>query len=246
MKIHYLKHSGFFLEWENCGMLFDYWKGKLPETIRDRELFIFASHVHEDHFNPAIFDLRLPGHEVHYILSHDIRRKVNRMTDREIPVDQITYVRPGEELILQDLQGNSIVVKTLRSTDCGVAFLVNCQGENYFHAGDLNCWTWPDDTKQHRNQMVAEYQREIDKLKETAVKAAFLPLDPRLEAEYDRGIRYFLRHVRTEQIYPMHLWEKYSTVGKFRNSLPEEERKIIVEINAPGMIFEEASAEQRG
>ncbi|MDD7740183.1 MAG: MBL fold metallo-hydrolase [Lachnospiraceae bacterium] len=239
MKIHYIKHSGFFLEWDNCGMLFDYWKGQLPETALNRELFVFASHAHEDHFNPIIFEWSLQHPNVHYVLSGDIQKKVKRMHIGEIPSDRITYLRPGEELFLQDQQKNPISVRTLRSTDCGVAFLVRYMGKNYFHAGDLNCWTWPDDTKQHRNQMIAEYQREIDKLQGQRIAAAFLPLDPRMRTEYDRGIRYFLSRVEAEQIYPMHIWEKYSTVEKFRSGLPEEEREKIMEIRAPGMIFEE-------
>ena len=98
--------------------------------------------------------------------------------------------RDGREQRERD--GQSVRVRTLRSTDCGVAFLVSLEEGQIYHAGDLNCWTWPEDTKQHRNQMVAEYQREIRRLQGEQIRLAFCPLDPRLEENYADGFLWFL------------------------------------------------------
>jgi len=57
MEITYIGHSGFMMEWDSCYWLFDYYKGEIPEIKKDKKLFVFASHNHRDHFNPAIFQL---------------------------------------------------------------------------------------------------------------------------------------------------------------------------------------------
>ena len=41
-------------------------------------------------------------------------------------------------------------IRTLRSTDEGVAFVVHYAGKTIYHAGDLNWWHWegePDEKK---------------------------------------------------------------------------------------------------
>ena len=40
--------------------------------------------------------------------------------------------------------------------------------------------------------------------------AAFLPLDPRQEADYAEGFNHFMRHTDTAQAWPMHFWEDFS------------------------------------
>ena len=56
MRVTFLAHSGFFLELETASLLFDWWKGDLP-PLPSGPLLVFASHHHEDHFRPAIFQL---------------------------------------------------------------------------------------------------------------------------------------------------------------------------------------------
>ena len=57
MKVTYLNHSGFLLEWKNSYFLFDYYKGELPELNSEKDVFVFCSHSHHDHFNPEIFSI---------------------------------------------------------------------------------------------------------------------------------------------------------------------------------------------
>ena len=50
LTVTYIKHSGFLIETANSYLLFDYWQGKLPELQYDKELYIFSSHAHHDHY----------------------------------------------------------------------------------------------------------------------------------------------------------------------------------------------------
>ena len=59
MKVTFILHSGYFVELESCCLLFDYWKGDIPQS--DKPLYVFASHHHEDHFSPEVFKEAGPG-----------------------------------------------------------------------------------------------------------------------------------------------------------------------------------------
>ena len=71
MKVTFINHSSFFVELESHCLLFDYYQGDIPQVV-DKPLYVFASHSHEDHFSPEIFQLARPGREVYYLLSDDI------------------------------------------------------------------------------------------------------------------------------------------------------------------------------
>ena len=75
ISIDYIGHSGFLVETETSLMLFDYYRGDLSvldAKPADKPLFVFASHAHGDHYNPAILKLAEKEREVHYFFSFDI------------------------------------------------------------------------------------------------------------------------------------------------------------------------------
>ena len=41
MKVTYLYHSGFLVEWENCCFLFDYIRGDLPQQAMQKPFFVY-------------------------------------------------------------------------------------------------------------------------------------------------------------------------------------------------------------
>ena len=55
IKITYLEHSGFAVECDDYVLIFDYYKGNLPQFDKDKKICVFASHVHYDHFKKKIF-----------------------------------------------------------------------------------------------------------------------------------------------------------------------------------------------
>ena len=50
----FLGHSGFLVELDNACLLFDWSEGALP-PLPQKPLLVFASHRHQDHFQPRIF-----------------------------------------------------------------------------------------------------------------------------------------------------------------------------------------------
>ena len=73
MKVTYLNHSGILVELKDCYYIFDYYKGELPPLDKKKDVIVFCSHSHNDHYNPLIFDL-LNQRRMRYqaILANDI------------------------------------------------------------------------------------------------------------------------------------------------------------------------------
>ena len=56
MKITFIAHSAFLVEWDKFYTLFDYvyerdYTGTLPPLDPQKPLLVFSSHSHEDHFD---------------------------------------------------------------------------------------------------------------------------------------------------------------------------------------------------
>lgn len=235
MKITYLYHSGFSIELEHHVLLFDYYKGKLPKWEPDKKILVFVSHKHQDHFQMKIFDLISQYKNIHFFLGSDIRlsdayllRKGIKPSVKEV----ITNAGKNTVFSYEDVQ-----IETLRSTDAGVAFLVQAEGKSFYHAGDLNWWYWKEESRAWNTQMEKAYKQEISHIEGRHFDAAFVPLDPRLEEGAYLGLRYFLEHTDADRIFPMHLWDNYEIIDRFRKTVDEKTAGKIIPITAPGMEF---------
>jgi len=219
MEITYLAHSGFLIEWETCYWLFDYYKGDIPVMNTEKKIFVFVSHKHEDHYNSKIFELYDNYKDIQFVLSSDIKLSNEKMQKMGVPdeiLDKILSVKPSNQYEIYVKDKESIVLQTLNSTDCGVAFLLFYQGKVIYHAGDLNLWVWKGETKQYNNNMTAKYNKEMDKLKDVRIDVAFVPLDPRQEEYYYMGMECLLNTANVKNVFPMHFWEKPSIIGQFK------------------------------
>lgn len=228
MKVTFIMHSCYHVELDECCLLFDYYQGAVPES--DKPLYVFASHSHEDHFSPAAFMLAKEGRQVHYFLSDDIfaRRVPENLRDA------VTFVRPRGFYELDGLR-----IATLRSTDAGVAFLVECEGKFLYHAGDLNCWVWDGAPRIQNDRMVAQYKDELSVLGCRKIDVAFVPLDPRQETDFDLGMKYFFEAADAGCVFPMHMWEDYSVVPLFKSTPGfEAYAKHVMDVSKPGQVFE--------
>lgn len=219
MKITYIYHSGFLIETNQCYYLFDYYKGDLPKLEPTKPILVFASHRHADHYNREIFELlKTEGmKKVYGVLSKDIPK---RMYPEDIKVQTVTFHKEYELPCDTSL-------RTLLSTDEGVAFIIKCPEGTIYHAGDLNDWVWAGEGEQYNKQMTGNYRHEIQMLKDVPVTVAFLPLDPRQEKDYANGIRYFLENVEAGKVCPMHYWEKPQTITRFMEAYPEYKDKVL-------------------
>ncbi len=195
MEIIYLNHSGFLVDTGKTVLIFDYYteNGALDcldlKKFEGKDIYVFASHEHADHFDRRI----LSWNGVTYLFSKEIRCPKS---------DQMYFFKSGEHRNIGALQ-----VHTLRSTDSGVAFVVEVDGKKIYHAGDLNWWHWEGESEAYNKTMARAYQKEIDSLRDIAIDVAFVPLDPRQEDQYSLGLDYFCKTVSVKTVFPMHFWK---------------------------------------
>lgn len=236
MNIRYIGHSGFLVTAESCSLLFDYYTGQLPAISPEKPLYIFCSHRHQDHFNPEIFSFTKLADRVEYLLSYDIKLNSHFFSKYPEAVKiredgKIHSMRMDECYVIDNLE-----IHTIQSTDEGVAFLVSVLPEQklIYHAGDLNWWVWPDDTKQEYNNMTSMFCRFAERLEKLVkqsqreVDAAFIPLDPRQESCEFYGMRYYLEHVPMKEVFPMHFWEQYDIIPRFIKAHGKEFPKTAI------------------
>ena len=119
-------------------------------------------------------------------------------------------------------------LRTLLSTDAGVAFLVTCPQGTIYHAGDLNDWVWEGEPEQENRQMTGSYRHEIQKLQHCTIDVAFVPLDPRQGKYYAEGMLYFLKTVEVRAVYPMHYWKMPEIIDTFLAEYPQYRNTIIM------------------
>lgn len=239
MTITYINHSGFLLETSEAYFLFDYYKGELPTLDVKKPLVVFASHRHPDHFNSAIFDIITEHPDTMYVLDKDtpFRWRAKRYQEQGINLEnKIIAVRKNTEQEISLSNQKKLEIKTLKSTDTGVAFLIQFEGKNYYHAGDLNLWIWEGETKQYNDNMRKAYYAEMEKLKGLEIDVAFVPLDPRLEGHAFEGMKIFLEYTDTKMAFPMHFWGEYDLIEKFINKHPEYQGKVAM-IERDGQVF---------
>lgn len=223
MKVTYIGHSGFLVETKMVNLLFDYSEGEVPEVNKEIPLLVFVSHNHHDHYNPAIFSLVKRHPDVRYILSKDvfIKEEVKKeySLDEVFLEDKVTFVPPGLKRIIslqQDkVDGTYVTLDTIKSTDEGVAFVLEVAGKRIYHAGDLNCWVWEDDTKQEYNNMSAMFKRAMEKLGDREIYLAFAPLDPRQGRFYKVSMEYLLNAAPITYVVPMHVWGQYDIIDRY-------------------------------
>ena len=191
MKVTFIEHSGFMVEMEQNVLLFDYYQGEIPSFDGSKTLYVFASHSHADHYDPAIWKLKEQYKDIHYILSDDIK-------DNEDAVVMKAHEK-------KEVAG--IEIETLRSNDMGVAFLVKVEGKTIYHAGDLNWWHWNGEPEEDNEYYKKTFQDEMKYLEGKKIDLAFMLLDPRQEDKYCWGMNYFLEHTDSKVVFPMHCFE---------------------------------------
>ncbi len=260
MKVTYLKHSGFLIEWEHCYWIFDYYQGKIPQLDEGRPIFVFCSHSHSDHFNPAVFALGRQYPKVSYIFSSQVRsacRKLERksggvcLTSEEIAqvcgkteegrvlsVPEVYFLAGRSETMFSDEAGEMLKVFTLRSTDCGCAFLINYRGKTIYHAGDLHWWIWANESEAANQQMTGNFKKEMEYVEGNTIDLAFVPLDARLEETYGWGMSYFLEHAEVRHVFPMHFWDDFSVMDRYEAEYPLPAHTQFHKISSDGMSWE--------
>ena len=169
---------------------------------------------------------------MYYVLSDDIWEK---RTPPELR-DRIVFAGPGQEFSLPWLSGFS--VRTFQSTDEGVAFLIHTPEGVIYHAGDLNNWQWEGEPRDWNRNMEVNYHRQLEVMKGEKIDVAFVPLDPRQEKDFFRGMDDFMKTVGARYVFPMHCWGDFSVIPRLKGMEESGDyRERIVEVEKDGQVF---------
>lgn len=256
MKVTFIHHSSFCVEIGDKVLVFDYFngtrtrgmeqvdtipdfhfQGRMPEFEPDRKVYVFVSHRHQDHFDPEIFRWleKYPG--IRYIMPRQMKFNENYFIKRGMD----PAVR--ERIVSVDLDGQTeleeLAITTFASTDEGVAYLVSCEGKRIYHAGDLHWWHWDGEPEAVLNYQEKMFKREMDRLAAYHIDVAFVVLDSRLETGIFWGLDYFLEKVDADHVIPMHLWQKYELIARYK-ALPDAGRRKerVVEVTGENQVWE--------
>lgn len=235
--IYYIYHSAFAIELKENILIFDFYKIPKEKKIeeqeffkrfverRDKQVFVFATHSHADHFNPKILEWKYLNDSIIYILSSDIKIPYND--------ENFIFTREGDTLELPYKLPNSNIESKLRintfgSTDLGSSFYVNIENKNIFHAGDLHFWHWEDDSEIEEKEMRDKYisiLKEVQRLEK--IDIAFTAVDPRLGANVYEGVELFWDILKPKVLVPMHFSDDYSAMKGFLERFKNVDVEVI-------------------
>ena len=253
MIVTYIGHSGFLAELPHCLLLFDvlasgqepptarYDIGRLPELPEEKELLVFVSHAHRDHYSHAIWQLKDLHPRVTYILPTCVPFTAGvraRLGLSEEDCRHVLRVRPEQQYAVPVPGAEPVRIETLRSTDAGVAFWVEAEGQTLFHAGDLHLWLWEEEGPAYMEKMQADFDRFTAPLTGRHADAAFLPLDARLEEHTFDGMDAYLDRMRVSHCFPMHLWKNYDLIPQYLAARAGQHPETLIHrITACGQVF---------
>lgn len=216
-KITHLFHSGYAVETANHFLIFDYYQpvpGKnlsINEGIitsdylkTKKNIFVFVSHNHGDHFDPAVLEWAKENPEITYIFSSDVQTNTSKLNCHILSAYEQKNV-------------GQVAITTFGSTDQGISFFVQIHGLSIFHAGDLNWWDWTGESLAERQTAETAFKGEIEKIAEkiTNIDIAFFPVDRRMEESYSKGAEYFAAKFQPKLLVPMHFGNDFSATKAF-------------------------------
>ncbi len=208
MKLTYIHHSCFFLETEGAALLFDYTEGELPLFDSDKSLYIISTHRHGDHFSEKIFSLAKDVKKIYYLLSYDIpKERIPHALEKDVHSLEIN----------SRYQVGDLKILTFKSTDEGIALVIEVALKKLYFAGDLNHWHWEGEPDWWNQQMARDYLSEIEKLPKR-LDLAFVPVDPRLGKSFSLGADELLAHTEVSLLVPMHFWGDFSVCAKLQET----------------------------
>ena len=211
MQLHYIHHSCFAAEEEDCLIVFDYWLDpdgllhRLLDNAHSKAVYFIISHFHQDHYNPDIPQWSADNPNWHLLPSYDTVRR--RRIDKSLP---LAILRFGEEVSTPHFH-----LKAYRSTDVGVCTVITLRnGTTLFHAGDCNNWYFPpaadpsdiDRVKVTDDQMEKLFLSILRDIRHDypSIDHAMFPVDPRLGQEMLRGPFQLLNAIHIGHLHPMH------------------------------------------
>lgn len=217
VKITHLFHSGYAVETANFFLIFDYYQpvpGKnlsISEGIitsdylkTKKNILVFVSHSHADHFDPGILEWAKENPEITYILSSDVKTNTSKLNCQILSA-------------YEKISVGQVSIATFGSTDQGISFFVELDDLCIFHAGDLNWWDWTGESLGERKTAEVAFKTEIEKIAQqiTKIDIAFFPVDRRMEESYSKGAEYFATKFHPKLLVPMHFGKDFAATKAF-------------------------------
>lgn len=242
MKSIFLGDSGFFIETANATLVFDWTQGQLPRIRRDKPVYFFISHIHSDHCSSKAFKKAEGLSEVEIYMGYDNSSpNVNKFLGG-LPGSVSSHLHLVDGVNKLKSEDGLLSIETLKSTDLGVAFLVEVDEEVIFHAGDLylkqtmnkkEYRKWQADMMiNHPLTPVMDYESQFihhnnefftytEPLIGRIIDFGMIPLDPRVEGVAHKTLMRYLDIATFRSWSPMNLRGKYEFVEKFCREFPE-------------------------
>lgn len=224
LTIQYIYNSTFTIDYLDYFIVIDYFDGKLElPKDEDKKIIFIVTHSHADHYTPDIFTY--PGSEnALYVLSNDVEapdykdkvtvisKSEEEMENKKKAYDTSRVYRTGPN---ERFDFGGITFHTFGSTDQGISIYFEIYNMFFFHAGDLNAWKWSSFSEEEQAQEVADFQREINKIKSHDIDIAFGVLDPRLEENAYIGPDILIKELEPRLFIPMHFRDDLAITERY-------------------------------
>lgn len=239
-KITYIFNSGFIYEDSKNIFIFDFYRASyndmnvvqncLKEGSSDKNIVVFVSHGHHDHYTKDIFTWRELRDNITFVISNDVTEAYSFRDSKTF------FIGKDETLTLS----SGINIHSFGSTDAGVSFLVDTGDKILFHSGDLNWWDWGDEDNDEESAFMENSFKGIVKdiknyLKSKTLDLAFFPVDPRLEERAFKGALYFINEISPKELIPMHFGDKFEISNNLKKHV-KNEKTAVAEIDFHGKI----------
>lgn len=218
-ELTFIWHDCFVYNDDKNIVVFDYWRDPasrnqdmprfIEEASKNKNLIVFVSHHHKDHYNPCIFQWEKLFSKTTFIVSQDVRKYSRHLFKEDSiyngykpDIDNVYVMKPNEILKFNDFE-----VKSFGSTDIGNSYLIEIDGLGIFHAGDLNAWMWKDESSQEEiDEAIGKYMKILWEIKKAnpQIDLAMFPVDSRIGTDYFEGAYRFVREIYVRYFFPMH------------------------------------------
>ncbi|MDE6299621.1 MAG: MBL fold metallo-hydrolase, partial [Muribaculaceae bacterium] len=202
-------------------------KGELPRFLKmvdaGKPLYVVVSHHHKDHFTKEIFDWVNYHPDIRYVISEDTAKRIRHILKSDSLYkgnkpneNKVAILKPG------DRYSDSLVkITAFGSTDIGNSYLMESEGKKFFHAGDLNAWTWVEEsTSEEVEEAISSYEKILNEiaLNSSEMDYVMFPVDARIGSGFYTGAKMLSGKIKVKRFFPMHfcLGENENEATAFR------------------------------
>ncbi|NDV27323.1 MBL fold metallo-hydrolase [Desulfovibrio sp. JC010] len=182
VRLVHIFHNCFVLEAGDTSYVFDIpaerFRSKkvlaaLQEAVAGRNVVVFFSHSHTDHFAPDYREVCSAANSLQAVISDDIEEM-----HPDLDFGNALIVEPDEKYEL-----NGLSIETLMSNDLGVAFLFRTvEGLKVYNGGDLACWDWETASQPELDFTRSFFREAVARVKGYGPHVVFSNVDRRLES----------------------------------------------------------------